>query len=157
LLGFRKLYAPEAWREERLAWRAVIYLDLVRSVNKIVDVLGNAPEIPQGVKLLPIRLAPLRHLQRDLEGHLGLAEGEEMRPSTVPRLVKPEQRPKFGHPSPGGLEQAIELVIASRDDMATLWKDDGVHAVLEMHDARISGHSRLSVSPVVIDLSFLIS
>jgi len=65
-----------------------------------------------------------------------------MRPSAVPRLVKPGQRPKFGHTSPGELERAIELVIASRDDMATLWKDDGVHAVLEMHDARIDGHSR---------------
>ncbi|KAI0288110.1 guanine nucleotide binding protein, alpha subunit [Russula brevipes] len=136
LKGFRKLYAPGAWREERLAWRTVIHLDLVRSVNKIVDALGNAPEIPQGVKLLQIRLAPLRRLQRDLEEHLGLAEGEEMRPSAVPRLVKPGQRPKLGHrdPSPGELEQAVELVIASRDDMATLWKDDGVHAFLGFID-----------------------
>ena len=37
---FQLTFSPNAWREERLAWRAVIQLNLVRSVNAILDTLA---------------------------------------------------------------------------------------------------------------------
>ena len=36
---FQLTYAHNAWLEERAGWRTVIYLNLVRSVNQILDIL----------------------------------------------------------------------------------------------------------------------
>ena len=38
---FQLAYTPNAFRDERLAWRPVIYLNLVRSVRRIVDALST--------------------------------------------------------------------------------------------------------------------
>jgi guanine nucleotide-binding protein alpha-1 subunit len=37
---FQLAYTPNAFREERLAWRPVVYLNLVRSVHRILDALS---------------------------------------------------------------------------------------------------------------------
>ncbi|KAI0256439.1 guanine nucleotide binding protein, alpha subunit [Lactifluus subvellereus] len=123
---FRELYAPRAWREERLVWRSVIHLDLVRSVKKILDALENAPEAPHWIKLPRIRLSPLCHMQRDLEVHLGLAEGEEVHAAAIPELTKQRQHHKPDQRSLA--EQVMYLINLSRDDTAALWNDVDVHA-----------------------------
>ncbi|KAH9948006.1 G-alpha-domain-containing protein [Amylocystis lapponica] len=48
LRQFQRLYAPSAFREERVLWRAIIQLNLVRSVHTILDALSDARvhEIP---------------------------------------------------------------------------------------------------------------
>ena len=140
LLAFRELYAARAWEEERLVWRTVIHLDLVRSVNKILDALGNAPEAPHWIKLPRMRLSPLCRVQRDLEVHLGLAEGGEVHAAAIPELTKQRQHHKPDQRSLA--ERAMELIIASRDDTAALWKDDDVHTVLEMHGLRLDIRSQ---------------
>ena len=38
---FQRLYTPSAFREERILWRSVIQLNLVRSVRKILDALAD--------------------------------------------------------------------------------------------------------------------
>ncbi|KAI0777840.1 guanine nucleotide binding protein, alpha subunit [Trametes elegans] len=47
LKNFQLAFAPNAWQAERASWRAVIHLNLVRSINSILDVLShemaNAP------------------------------------------------------------------------------------------------------------------
>ncbi|KAI0765491.1 G-alpha-domain-containing protein [Fomes fomentarius] len=40
LKNFQLAFAPKAWRAERASWRAVIQLNLVRSINSILDVLS---------------------------------------------------------------------------------------------------------------------
>ncbi|KAJ3976737.1 guanine nucleotide binding protein, alpha subunit [Lentinula raphanica] len=45
LRQFQRLYTPTAFREERILWRAVIQLNIVRSVRIIVDAL-NRPSSP---------------------------------------------------------------------------------------------------------------
>ncbi|KAI9510065.1 guanine nucleotide binding protein, alpha subunit [Russula earlei] len=75
---FQMSYARQAWEEERMSWRTVIHLNLVRSVNRILDALENAQEIASRMNLLRIRLSPLRRVQVDLERHLGLAVGDEV-------------------------------------------------------------------------------
>ena len=137
LLGFRELYAWQAWQEERRVWSIVIRLDLVRSVVKILDVLDDAPDIPHHLRSLLFRLSPLRRVQLDLEKHLGLAEGEEMCTTSVPKLVEQKQ---LRNP---GLEDSVRLIIMCRDDMAALWKDDDVHAKRETHGIRLDEHCRL--------------
>ncbi|KAI5121426.1 hypothetical protein M0805_006188 [Coniferiporia weirii] len=41
LRQFQRLYTPSAFREERILWRSVIQLNLVRSVRKILDALAD--------------------------------------------------------------------------------------------------------------------
>lgn len=154
-------YARKAWEEEKMSWRAVVHLNLVRSVNTILDALENAPETAVRVNLLRMRLSPLRRVQRDLESHLGLAEGEEVhaaadtgilrRPAEVcvrsrggwaAALVRAKQRAKSpGRRSPA--DEALEVILMSRDDIAALWGDDDVRAALEVREMRLEDQSGL--------------
>lgn len=76
---FQRLYTPSAFREERILWRGVIQLNVVRSVRTIMDALSNvrlppvdsggedsdddALHIPHEIDLLRMRLTPLRHIE----------------------------------------------------------------------------------------------
>jgi hypothetical protein len=140
LLEFRELYAQQAGRRENLVWRAVVRLNLVRSVNKILDALGKVHRAPH-VDELRTRLSPLRRVERNLEQHLGLTAGGEMRAAAVTQLVQQGQR----------LEKATEVVISSCDDITVLWGDDSVHVALETHGILLNEHSRLYVSLYAID------
>ncbi|KAH0834717.1 G-protein alpha subunit-domain-containing protein [Lanmaoa asiatica] len=76
---FQRLYTPTAFREERILWRSVIQLNVVRSVRTIMDALSNVrlppidsggedsddddPHIPHEIDLLRMRLTPLRHIE----------------------------------------------------------------------------------------------
>ena len=144
-----------------MSWRTVIHLNLVRSVNTILDALENAPETVARVNLLRMRLSPLRRVQRDLESHLGLAEGEEVhaasetgifrRPAEVcvrsrsgwaAALGRAKQRVK--NPGRRSLaDEALEVILMSRDDIAALWGDDDVRAALEVREVRLEDQSGL--------------
>ncbi|KAF8430873.1 guanine nucleotide binding protein, alpha subunit [Boletus edulis BED1] len=79
LRHFQRLYTPTAFREERILWRGVIQLNVVRSVRTIMDALSNvrrppvdsggedsdddAIHIPHEIDLLRMRLTPLRHIE----------------------------------------------------------------------------------------------
>ncbi|KAF8510274.1 guanine nucleotide binding protein, alpha subunit [Gautieria morchelliformis] len=43
LKNFQIHYAPQSWREERACWRAVIQLNLIRSVSLVLDTVAAAP------------------------------------------------------------------------------------------------------------------
>ncbi|PPQ70506.1 hypothetical protein CVT24_013276 [Panaeolus cyanescens] len=43
LRQFQRLYTPTAFREERILWRAVIQLNIVRSIRTILDALSHPP------------------------------------------------------------------------------------------------------------------
>jgi len=148
LLEFRDLYAQQSCRGESPVWRAVVRLNLVRSVNKILDALGKVDRIPDMDKLRK-RLSPLHRAQRDLEKHLGLTEGEEMRAAAIHQLVKQGQQRNFYQQSP--LEKAVKVLTSSRDDITVLWGDDNVRAVLETHGTHLDEHSKLYVSLYAID------
>lgn len=105
LPDFQLTYARRKWTEERLSWRSVIQLNLVRNVNTILDALAreasepsilshtdaddeaNSP-IAQSPIDFPVQLADrynrlnsrlfsLRKVQKDLETRLGAASSEE--------------------------------------------------------------------------------
>lgn len=90
-------YAQKSWAEERAAWRAVIMLNLVKSVNTVVDILIETMESAEllatdsqgsGSKARPLtplnenhrniirRLGVLRQIERDLKMLLGSGASE---------------------------------------------------------------------------------
>ena len=86
-LEFQRLYTPNAFREERILWRAVIQLNIVRSIHTILDTISdirrrdmfpNTPytsdpdsdsesehhvALPPHLEELRRRLYPLRHVE----------------------------------------------------------------------------------------------
>ncbi|KIY66334.1 guanine nucleotide binding protein, alpha subunit [Cylindrobasidium torrendii FP15055 ss-10] len=69
LKNFRLAYDPEGWQEERASWRAVIQLNVCRSVHIL---LADSTD-----ELLNLRLAPLKRVEADLMRRLGAASYED--------------------------------------------------------------------------------
>jgi hypothetical protein len=156
-------YARQSWEAERMSWRTVIHLNLVRSVNRILAVLENVPETETAgrVNLLRMRLSPLRRVQRDLEMHLGLAEGDELHAAADTGVFRcPAEvclRSQNGWANALGLarqktrgqgkrslaEEALEVILMSRDDIAALWGDDEVRTALDVRGLRLEDQSGL--------------
>ncbi|TDL19263.1 G-alpha-domain-containing protein [Rickenella mellea] len=133
LKNFQLTYAFKAWQEERASWRAVIQLNLVRSVNQILDILtaelNGSPTIidqddedDEGAityhhahpssftekhRLLKLRLTPLRRVQRDLEQRLGSAT-EEPCATNTPTVAAPFEPQEFYIRSTTGWKAALD-------------------------------------------------
>ncbi|KAJ6591120.1 heterotrimeric G protein alpha subunit [Mycena vulgaris] len=109
---FRMQYARDAWEQERAGWRAVVQLNIIRSIILILEIIeaemsGNVPleedEAPRRFsdsaadvfsdkhRLLMIRLAPLRGVEADLKRRLG-AGAEPVHPS-LPMSATPFEDP----------------------------------------------------------------
>ncbi|KAJ7628582.1 heterotrimeric G protein alpha subunit [Roridomyces roridus] len=114
LKNFRMQYARDAWEHERAGWRAVVQLNIIRSIITILEIIeaemsGNTPleddDAPRRFsdsaadvftdnhRLLMIRLAPLRGVEMDLKRRLG-AGAEPVHPS-LPMAATP-----FDDPAP---------------------------------------------------------
>jgi guanine nucleotide-binding protein subunit alpha len=128
LKNFRLKYAVKAWRAERTAWRAVIQLNLIRSVVIILeaiqaemngtpivneeedDIEGDELSNPAPIKftdihqLLKLRLTPLRRVETDLKRRVG-AESDEADPPSAPMYATPfdavSSRPSSSRKRPG--------------------------------------------------------
>ncbi|KAI9448616.1 guanine nucleotide binding protein, alpha subunit [Lactarius psammicola] len=109
LKNFQMQYARETWLEERSSWRAIIQLNLIRSIVTLLDLLGDAlggpaldsfsAPLTEKHRLLRLRLAPLRGVQQDLQRRLGAAAVEESY-----------------NPGPGGvLPRPSEFAVRSHD------------------------------------------
>ncbi|KAJ6610472.1 heterotrimeric G protein alpha subunit [Mycena sp. CBHHK59/15] len=98
---FRMQYARDAWEHERSGWRAVVQLNIIRSIILILEIIeaemsGNGPPddddharrfsdpaadvFTDRHRLLMIRLAPLRGVEANLKRRLG-AGAEPVQPS----------------------------------------------------------------------------
>jgi hypothetical protein len=109
-------YARQTWLEERSSWRAIIQLNLIRSIVTLLDLIGEAladsyyetSSLPLTEKhrLLRLRLAPLRGVQQDLQRRLGAAAIEEMtNPGSGGVLPRPSE---FAIRSRDGWRSALE-------------------------------------------------
>ncbi|KAG1900334.1 guanine nucleotide binding protein, alpha subunit [Suillus fuscotomentosus] len=94
LRHFQKLYTPTAFHEERILWRSVIQLNIVRSVRTILDALSDirlptldsggedsddsGTNLPQELEMLQMRLTPLRHIEALLIAKLIPPSEDEM-------------------------------------------------------------------------------
>ncbi|KAK7018993.1 guanine nucleotide binding protein, alpha subunit [Favolaschia claudopus] len=94
LKNFQLHFAPKAFQAESEAWRPVIHLNLIRSVNFVLSLLeirhpstyhGDAPTSPDGalsgpLRRLSISLAPLRQVEETLSNRIaGSRPPEEQR------------------------------------------------------------------------------
>lgn len=106
-------YAQKSWAEERASWKAVVLLNLVRSVNVIVDLVVEEVNIARGKytdddeasyggpsTAIPLtekhkgtwlRLAPLRQIEKDLKTLLGSGSSE---PDDRPEKYSSGHEPK---------------------------------------------------------------
>ncbi|KAI0633064.1 guanine nucleotide binding protein, alpha subunit [Trametes polyzona] len=155
---FQLAYCRDQWEAERASWRMVVQLNLVRGINQILDLLGEemagntAPALPDSDvsdddgpsrvpraggplhfsgkhRLLKLRLAPLRTVQRDLEIRIGIHAGGD-----IGDVINSPP----GSPVLGATGRKQEFFVRS----ATSWKQlhnrsnsDGTNA--KMQDAQI--------------------
>ncbi|KIK66216.1 hypothetical protein GYMLUDRAFT_928059 [Collybiopsis luxurians FD-317 M1] len=124
LKNFQLTYAKREWLAERNNWRAVVFLNLVRNVNQILEVLnkemaaatsppeyvGSSDESSDDVqsssskprlkfkekhRLLKLRLGPLRRIQDDLERRFGAtALDPQSTPVTTAAPFDDEEQPQ---------------------------------------------------------------
>ncbi|KAG9310947.1 guanine nucleotide binding protein, alpha subunit [Chiua virens] len=133
LKNFQLHYARHEWVEEKVAWRAVIFLNLVRNIIHVLDVLLREMSLSEGDRrspsadfaieldlepsshtpvyrfsdkhrLLKLRIAPLRRVLLDLEKTLGPGS-QEVYTSSPTALVQDES----------GLVRTREFGIISRN------------------------------------------
>ncbi|KAF9054114.1 guanine nucleotide binding protein, alpha subunit [Panaeolus papilionaceus] len=116
LKNFQLTYARREWSEEKAAWRAVIFLNLVRNVNEILahlySEMNDLPYNPDDSqddllirparalprlkfsdthRVLRMKLAPLTNVQHSLEQRLGTASIEQH--STSVNTAAPFEQP----------------------------------------------------------------
>lgn len=123
LRHFQRLYTPSAFRAERILWRSVIQLNVVRSVRTILDAVStvrppppppsdtqspaeesddDAPSVPHDIDLLKMRLSPLHHVEALLIAKLIPPSQDDswapMTPSSAGgTLVSPFHYPAYYH------------------------------------------------------------
>ena len=160
-LVFQMLHARQSWEAERMSWRTVIHLNLVRSVNCILSVLDSAPETETAtasrVNLRSDASQPAGVVcSATSKRTLGLAGGDEVHAvaglrgsSDAPpssafcsrygwAAALGFARQKINHQGKRSLaEDALEVILMSRDDIAALWGDDDVRAALEVRGLRL--------------------
>ncbi|KAI6037976.1 guanine nucleotide binding protein, alpha subunit [Pisolithus marmoratus] len=121
LKNFQLQYAKDQWLEERLAWRAVIYLNLIRNALETSDSEGEhrshttVYKFTDKHRLLKLRLAPLRTLLVDLEKRLGPGSQEVYalsRPPSDPAESRVRRR-EFGVSSSNGWKSILDKLRSS--------------------------------------------
>ncbi|RPD63398.1 G-protein alpha subunit [Lentinus tigrinus ALCF2SS1-7] len=137
LKNFQLAYCQDEWEAERTSWCMVIQLNLVRGINFILDMLSEeiaggsytaAPDsdvsdddearfspstgnvhLSGKHRLLKLRLAPLRTVQRDLELRIGIQAGADLSDT----MISPP-----GSPTMGPTQRKHEFFVRS----STSWK-----------------------------------
>ncbi|KAL0576691.1 hypothetical protein V5O48_005290 [Marasmius crinis-equi] len=141
LKNFQLQYAHKEWEQEIAAWKMVIFFNLVRNVNTILDVLarqmstqttsdsvGSSDESSEDIhdskpplhfkekhRLLKLRLGPLRRIQTDLERRLGSSAVE-------PHFTSVHTAAPFDNstsPDTGSLRRPNEFYIHSNNGWKT--------------------------------------
>ncbi|KAB5590063.1 Guanine nucleotide-binding protein alpha-4 subunit [Ceratobasidium theobromae] len=157
LKQFQLMYSPNAFRAERASWRAVIYLNLARSVRRMLDALDpsafedepTADERPGSalstrteeklahISQLKLRLQPLMllhdQLNQALAGDLSGTELEPTRLDTREVAVRTTWKSillKRRDDDAWDDNDPGHTIVALRDDMLALWRDPFVQDVL---------------------------
>ncbi|EIM79929.1 G-alpha-domain-containing protein [Stereum hirsutum FP-91666 SS1] len=126
--NFQLAYAHNAWLEERASWRSVILLNLVRSVNTILDILGkemhyvSSPPPSSNLRLPPT--SPTSSQTSDEDDDDEEDEPERNLPAPLPR------RP--GSASPPATQQDIALYQMQMRTRNTRFLFTEKHRLLQM-------------------------
>ena len=167
LKNFQIQLAPKAFQAEVEGWRAVIQLNLVRSVNVILAYLTKANAAAQAasprfskpkddLRWLKMRLAPLRQVEVILNRLLGVNAGEGDSPIDVEMYWDSDKLSEVAVGSDFGwrtlmrtekarptsrfwddLDDARKILEACRDDIVAMCQDKQVQSVLDEEGIRI--------------------
>ncbi|EPS97641.1 hypothetical protein FOMPIDRAFT_1024939 [Fomitopsis schrenkii] len=161
LKNFQIQFAPKAFQAEVDAWRAVIQLNLVRSVNVILAYLTKSSAAAAAasprfskpkddLRWLKMRLAPLRQVEVILNRLLGVSAGEGGSPTEVEMNWDSDKLSEVAVGSDFGwrtlirtekarptsrfwddLDDARKIMEACRDDIVAMCQDKLVQGVLD--------------------------
>ncbi|KAJ7039852.1 guanine nucleotide binding protein, alpha subunit [Mycena alexandri] len=127
LKNFQLMYDAKAFRAERASWRAIVQLNVVRSIHVILDVITRqqnrrsptddtrppeSPVVDEDLAALKMRLSPLIHVEEVLTQRL-IPKGPDK--SDAARLAQLTNIPYSEHPRLVNREIAV--------NSATQWKD----------------------------------
>ncbi|KAH9932360.1 G-protein alpha subunit [Fomitopsis serialis] len=151
LKNFQLTFAPQAWAAERASWRAVVQLNLVHSINLILDVL--AQELTANPLQRP-RTGAYPYTTSTAAAHTALSTPPSPDSPTGPSFA--DDVPDISAPlkftdkhallklrlAPlrhvetdlrrllGAADDATEVIAGCREDMKTLWEDGVVREML---------------------------
>jgi hypothetical protein len=159
-------YAQKSWAEERDSWKAVVLLNLVRSVNIILDVLSETIDNAQLLssedsssqqRLTPLtehhrnairRLGVLRQIERDLKAFLGSGASEtdendqrvnefSVQSNTGWKAVLAKVRNPSGGKELNAQRKGLQVITSCADDIDWLWKDPATQFVLKSREINL--------------------
>ncbi|KAJ7590518.1 guanine nucleotide binding protein, alpha subunit [Mycena floridula] len=154
LKNFRMKYAQDEWIREKMAWRAVIQLNLIRSIITIVETLqaeadseytgdmeesGLSAALTDQHRLLKLRLGPLRRVETDLKRRLGagvneIVQGASSESTQEISLGFRMWSDIVNQADPQALcYDTTEVIAGCRDDMKAIWADHAVRVILKKH------------------------
>ncbi|KAF8643529.1 hypothetical protein AX16_008985 [Volvariella volvacea WC 439] len=88
LKNFQLMCKPKAFRAERASWRAVIQLNVVRSIHLILDAMSaqdpDTPPLSPELLKLKLRLQPLLQVEESLIRKLNPSGSTEVEPTRLP-------------------------------------------------------------------------
>ncbi|OBZ78252.1 Guanine nucleotide-binding protein subunit alpha [Grifola frondosa] len=145
LKNFQLNFTPKALQAENEGWRAVIYLNLIHSVNFIIDLLSNPAS--NDIRRYKLSLSPLRQVEVILVKQLSSSDPPHSRADTdnttdYRRVSEVSIRGGSGWkallrlhtqpppPKASDLENARQILDACKDDIIALWADAMVQARL---------------------------
>ncbi|KAF8716015.1 hypothetical protein AX14_012498 [Amanita brunnescens Koide BX004] len=159
LKNFQLRFSPKAFEAEAIVWCPVIHLNLVRSVNFILNLLNDSARSPResstqspgqrnGPRRYLIRLAPLRHVEESLAKKIsGLVHGPHTEKTIhyhPSRASEVELRPGSGWKGLFKLKRQADtndtddsnrrILAACADDILRLWADPAVQECLASND-----------------------
>lgn len=116
-------YAQKSWAEERASWRAVVLLNLVRSVNNVVDILtdtlDSADLLASGSSEPEQQLTPLNETHRTIMKRLGVVRQIERDLRMLLGSGASEVEPDGGDQGPQFNPKVQEFCVRSSSG----WKD----------------------------------
>ncbi|KAJ7430588.1 guanine nucleotide binding protein, alpha subunit [Mycena galericulata] len=135
LKNFQLMYDPKAFRAERASWRAIVQLNVVRSIHVILDVITRAqnrrsgdesrpPESPiveDDLLALKMRLSPLIHIEEVLMQRL-IPSGPDK--SDAARLAQLTNIPYSERPRNVNREIAVNSAMQWKDTFTRLVSSD---------------------------------
>ncbi|KAG8761095.1 hypothetical protein FRC14_007876 [Serendipita sp. 396] len=160
LKNIQLCFAPQSLRQEAYAWRTVIHLNLLRSMQLIMDTLNlanreNAPHFTDDLRRLLIKLSPLKQAEELLRMRISVPQEEG-----DPDLVLSESS-EFSVRSASGWKQAFNkmrgvaparedirfddgpasIMEACAEDMIAMWSNDASKQILRQRRIRLEESS----------------
>lgn len=175
LKNFQLHFTPRGFEEETDAWRAVIYINLIRSIIFTLDLLCPKPDpnnqqptpTAEALKPIKMRLSPLKQVEIDIVTRLsgdqsrGVRSVEDIAPWYFGRasevvirsgsgwksMLRRKVRPSSeGYEKIEELDNAMQVLEACREDIISLWANPLVRAGLAEEGVALHEQSGLYVT-----------